>query len=478
MKPFSRTTASTVSALALVRMFDCGNGVAATDQQQRHRQEQSIPRNFEAVDEQYVPPWRDPEPNPPIISISTPVDTSTSSPTLRPTNPPTNPPTESPTTAPPTRAPTARPVQSFDFESGVLLNTTFDEGSGAKETSCNFMPAIGSFVTEVLDIEYFIYLGDDGIDDTDAIQDIVDSYIEPRLHDALVDIGMGCNSVDFVTAKHTMVDLASSAKDLIGAQCLVDPSGDDAMLANATACYQVWGKLEATMWFAPRRQRQLQVSTTPFGDRQAFNDFTQWMEEAFDSLTGGSDTAIQSNSDVEFLKATFQGYANVNEFGGTDLQNAQGAGINIDRTSAFMGTAWSVEDGSITVYGILALVAGVMVFAFVIVLVVKRRRRNVDDFLEHAKGVEELELDSKDDLNDDAVFVDDDDLFREELSLPEQFKVKLESSDHDYRWIGEERKNPIFVATNRNTQFQEHLNVLQQRKEEEQRIKNYEVAVL
>lgn len=498
MNPLFRYTTVTVAALSLVVFSDCSSVVIAADhqQQQRHIQQAhniqshrgnqeefgigSISSGYEGIlDEDFVPPWKDPVSSPttaPTTQRPSQAPTST-----RVTASPTASPTTSPETAPPTRSRTAIPVPiaatpapvetinvNIDSSTGIVLNTTFDEVSGARETSCINMPAIGTFVTEVFDIEYFLYLDDEGFDDENTIQSIVDSYIVPELHDALVDIGMGCNSVDFISNKNVMVDLMSAGTDIVGAQCLINSIGDDGSLANATACYEVWGKVEATMWFSPRRQRHLQGSTTPFSDREAYNEFTRWMEEAFDSLGGG---------DSGLLETSFQGFANVNGFDGTYTELSKDVGVDV--AAAFMGTALSVDDSGINiVFGLIAVIVGFMVLGFVVVVAVGRRKRNHKAILEHTRTVEDLELDSKDDLNTTADIVDDDELFREDRPLPDDFKVKLESADHDYRWIGEERKNPIFVATERNMKFQDHLNVLRSRKEQEQRERQYELVSL
>mmetsp|Transcript_4821 Transcript_4821/g.12389 ORF Transcript_4821/g.12389 Transcript_4821/m.12389 type:complete len:513 (-) Transcript_4821:242-1780(-) len=435
------------------------------------------------LDEPYVPPWRDPVTTSPTSSPTSSPTTAvpTPRPTAIPSKTPTNFPTRTPTNAPvedPTAAPVpignaSAPVETIVSDSGAVFNAAFDEESGERETSCALMPSIGTFVSQVLEIEYFLYVDDEEYvtAEGDALQKIIDSTIDPQLHDALVDAGMSCEGADYVTANYVMVNLTSGGNSMIGAQCLVDET--DGLLANATACYQVWSQMEATMWFAPaRRQRQLQAATTPFGDREAFNQFTVWTKDAFESLEGS-----ESGDGIRFVEASFRGFVNVNDFDGTTHEESFGVGTDI--TSAFMGTAYSVDDrGFNLVYALIAVIAGVMIFAFVIFFVIVRRKRNQRAFMEHAMCVEELELDSKDDLNDTADVVDDDSLFREGRPLPEDLKVKLESADHDYRWVGEERKNPIFVATERNVEFRDHLSVLQRRKEEEERLRQYESVML
>lgn len=488
MNPLYRTTAASVVTLVLVRLSDSSSGgVRATDhshhrqahitQLHRRNEEYGIGASNAAegyVEEEFIPPWRDPEPAAPTINT-----TDTTSAVMDPTASPTESPVTSPPTEPPTGAPiatpvpivsTSAPVEAIESIPDSAISTTFDEASGVKESRCALLPSIGNFVTEILDIEYSLYFIEDEMLDEESIQDIVDFSVEPRLHDALVEIGMGCNSVDFITAKHVMVDLSSGGNDLVGAQCLVSAE-NDLSLVNATACYQVWGQVEATMWFAPNR-RQLQGATTPFGDREAFNEFTEWMEEAFVLLTESDEEAGS-----EILKASFQGYANVESVDGVNTELTQD--VSIDRTAALTGAAYSADDGGISlVWGLVAIVAGVMVLATAVLIVVVRRKRNRKALFEHSKVVDNLKLDSKDDLDDDADLVDDEYLFQEEQSLPEKFKVKLEGADHDYRYIGEDRKKPIFVATERNKQFRDHLDVLKQKKEQEQREKQYESVML
>ena len=502
MIPLFRPTAAAAVTLAFAVALSDSSSVAATDGPQQmqtddtqwHRRTSEYfaigskkKRNFNNIfpEEPYVPPWRDPVTTSPTQSPTqspttaepttaepTTAEPTTAEPTPLPTPIPTKFPTNSPTVAPVPIANTPAPVTTIVSDSGAVFTTAFDEESGKEETSCALMPSIGTFVSEVLDIEYFLYVDDEGINrGEEALQTIIDSTINPQLHDALVDIGMSCEGSDYVTTNYVMVELTTGGNDIVGAQCLVDDA--DGLLANATACYQVWSQIDATMWFAPaRRQRQLQAATTPFGDREAFNQFTDWMQQAFESLDGSD-----SRNGVQFVEASFRGFVNVNDFDGTTHDESIGVGTDI--TSAFMGTAFSVDDGGFNlVFGLIAVIAGVLIFAFVVLFVIIRRKRNQKALMEHAKCVEELELDSKDDLNDTADVVDDESLFREGRPLPEDLKVKLESADHDYRWVGEERKNPVFVSTERNVEFRDHLNVLKRRKEEEVRLRQYESVML
>lgn len=532
MHPFNRATMGTTVTLALFGgLSDSSSGVIAAD---RHQQSQAFDKqlhrgteefygigsgNYALRQDEYIPPWRDPVTSTPTLSPTInptalptafptiqatlhPTISRTADPTANPTFNPTLNPTVNPT-ANPTVNPTAVPVpvvvtpvvdtpvvdtpvietpavdntstsvHDLAAISGSIFHMKVDEETGAEQTTCGVLPSIGKFVSEAIDIEYFLYVEDDGVSEEGSIQAMIDSTIEPQLHDAIVDVGMSCRAGDYLTAKHVMVNFTSGGNAMVGAQCLVDNT--DGLIANATACYQVWAQVQATMWFSPsRRQRRLQGTTTPFGDREAFNLFTEWMEDAFDSL----DVVVSNDeNDVQFVKTSFNGYVNVNDFDGTTLDELTDVGTDI--TSAFMGTAFSQEDGGINlVFGLIAIIAGVMVFAFVILVVVVRRRRNRKALFAHARCVDELELDSKDDLPETADVVDDESLFREDRPLPEDLKVKLESADHDYRWVGEERTNPIFVATERNAEFLDHLDVLRRRREEEERLRQYESVML
>mmetsp|Transcript_7897 Transcript_7897/g.19394 ORF Transcript_7897/g.19394 Transcript_7897/m.19394 type:complete len:472 (-) Transcript_7897:250-1665(-) len=471
MNPLARATAAT---LALV-----GGSMAANDAQQ------APPKRVlnSVLDEDFIPPWRDDYTHPPTIP---PTLSPTLNPTLPPTGEPTTPPTEFPTQAPiptnaptlppPTNAPTPAPPTNPPTKAPVEILV----GAGAittkledhYETSCTLLPEIGNFVTETLDIEYFLYLSDveGSLDDAD-LQGIVDGSIEPRLHEALVDAGLGCDNSDFLN-KYVMVDLSTSGRDLIGSECVVD---DDFSLGNnVTDCYTVWGQVEATMWFSPRR-RQLQEVTTPFGDREAFSEFTQWMEEAMDSLAGYE----IAETDATVVKASFRGFANANEFDeATEVDLQKDLGVDI--TAAFTDSALSADDGGISLaWGLVAIVVGSLVLIMAIVVVALRRKKNRKAFMEHVQVVEDLALDSKDEIDNVCDIVDDESLFKQDKPLPEKYHVKLESADHDYRWIGEERnQSPIFVATERNKEFRDHLATLKRKKEQEVAAQQYEMAML
>jgi len=355
-----------------------------------------------------------------------------------------------------------------------VLNTTIYNNGGI-ETKCFFLPSIGTFVTEVFDIEYFLYLdgGEQGeIFDVDYVQEVVD-LLERRLHDALVDVGMGCRGVDFISTKYSMVDLSSyvansnsdsgelgeeegmtTGRDKVGERCPID---DENAPANATSCYQVLGQLEATMWFPGRRRQRTLQQSLPFGDREAFNKFASWMDDSFESLASNNPGVLQS---------TFKGFVNINGFDGTVMEQPQNVGVT--PTASFMGSAYAADNGgaiNIT-FGLIVIVAGVLALSFVVFFVVVGRRKNRRAFLEHARCVDELQLDSMNDQENPDV-VDDASLFREERPLPVEYEVTMEKADHDYRTCANptcraclERKDPIFIATEKDKGFLENLSVL------------------
>ena len=370
----------------------------------------------------------------------------------------------------------------------VYLNTTiYDENNGGGiETACMLLPSIGTYVTEIFDIEYFIYLSGDGdsdseektIIDIDTVQDIVDSLVEPKLHNSLVDNGMGCRGTDFVSSKHTMIYLSSNGRDTVsGTRCPIEKNEGDAN-TNATSCYQVWGQLEATMWFSPRRrqlrQRQLQSSNngaTPFGDREAYNEFVSWMEDSFDSLTDDNTDTDNAGTGTRVVlqAAIFKGFVNINGFDGTVMEQPQDVGIT--PTAAFMGSSYaqSNDGGPINItFGVIIIVASALVLSFVVFFVVMRKKKNHRAYKEHTKCIDELELDSEDDMEYDPNVVNDEDLFQEGRPLPEEYNVTMENADHDYRTCANpsckaclERKDPIFIATEKNIGFLDNLSILQ-----------------
>jgi hypothetical protein len=486
-------------------------------------------RNYQETE--WIPPWVDAPVSSPTLSFvvtpttPSPVVTTTASPTKSPTtNSPTKNPTASPsikTTSSPTRSPTVAPVPvaivvattvapvpvsatttailnlpvsvptlapQQQIPSGpaiapteqVVLNTTIYENNGGIETSCMLLPSIGTYVTEIFDIEYFLYLGGENSEETidiDDVQNIVDSLVEPKLHNALVDNGMGCRGTDFVSSKHTMIYLSSNGRDTVsGTRCPIDEA-DEFTNPTATSCYQVWGQLEATMWFSPsrrlrqlrqrQRQRHLQQNgATPFGDREAYNEFVSWMEDSFNSLTDTDNTDAAGAGVLQV--ATFKGFVNINGFDGTVMEQPQDVGIT--PTAAFIGSSYAQanDGGPINItFGLIIIVAGVLVLSFVVFFVIMRRKKNRRSYKEHTKCIDELELDSEDDMEYNPNVVNDEDLFQEDRPLPAEYNVTMENADHDYRTCANpsckaclERKDPIFIATEKNIGFLENLSVL------------------
>jgi len=487
-----------VAATTIVALLQLTDGVAATEEFRgigSSRNTRNIATTYdEHLHVDFVPPWRDTIPtSPPVASVTDalpivlPAEPSTGSPTGPPTRRPTENPTKSPTAT--TAAPTANdvvtnttvpPPPSEGDTSRPLRTTAYDEETGVIESSCVTIPKEGNLVTEVLEIEYFLYLDDKGVViDEEDLQRIVESSLEPRLHGSLVELGMECESWEFVFTPNVMVSLSSSGNDLVGAQCSMDGIDELLLANNATSCYQVFGQIEATMWFSPKRRKlQEQSSTlTPFGDREAFNLFTNWMEEAFDSL---SLVYASDDSATPIVKVSFQGFLSVNEFDGTNLERPSDVVGNIDSTAALLGSSLKAEDGGRSmVVGLIAIICGVMVLGLVVLVVVVKRRNRKRAYLKHAMNVDNLQLDSKYDPNISRV-VDDDSLFRgDDPSLPSAFKVQLEGADHDCRWIGEEKaEKPVFVATEKNKEFRDHLRTLKRRKEEEVRAAQYEFVML
>lgn len=377
------------------------------------------------------------------------------------------------------------------------IDTTIDE-YGDITTNCTVLPTKGAVVTEVLDFEYFIYLTNgeanptmdtDADADVDDVQKIINSLIMPSLHDYIVDRGMDCR--DYRT-QHSLVSLTSlvgsnnsagndefaqqqqqegillGRDTTVGARCSIDVDNNNNRIpTNATSCYQAWGQIQATMWFSPtrrrrhRRDRQLQQTTnspTPFGDREAFNGFASLVDNGFESLILTPLSNNHTDTGVNVLKTTFQGFVNVNGFDGTVMEYPHGLGIS--PTAALMGSSYAAaaNDGPINItLGVIVIVAGVMTLSFVVLFGVMRQRRKRRAYLEHAKAVdEELYMDTKDDdagSNFDVV-VDDASLFREDRPLPKEYEVTMENNDHDYRTCANpicnaclQRKDPIFIAT-------------------------------
>ena len=335
------------------------------------------------------------------------------------------------------------------------------------------MPENGNFVTETLDIEYFLYVDNKkGSINDESAQAIVDDSIEPMFHEALADIGLGCETENFVSDRHVLVELSSSGRDVVVSECAMDEA---TIATNTTDCYTVWGQIEATMWFAPgRRQRNLEA-TTPFGDREAFNEFTNWLQESLASIDGSNVEGF----DASMISASFQGYLNLNSIDGTNTELTTGDFLGVDLTASFQDSGLKADESGIDfIWGLVAIVGGTLVLIFAISVVISRRRKQANAILKHTRVVDDLKLDSADEI-DHPEMVNDEDIFQDPNPLPEDLQVKLESESHDYRWVGEERnKSPIFVATERKKGFHDHLETLKRKKEQEILDRQYESAMI
>mmetsp|Transcript_29673 Transcript_29673/g.69837 ORF Transcript_29673/g.69837 Transcript_29673/m.69837 type:complete len:155 (-) Transcript_29673:170-634(-) len=154
-----------------------------------------------------------------------------------------------------------------------------------------------------------------------------------------------------------------------------------------------------------------------------------------------------------------------------------------------MGTAYSVEHdpGFNKLMGTLALTAGGLILVLVLMVVVARRRRTNRAVREHAKCVEDMCLESRDDLPNEPGVVDDESLFGEEDPLPENYRLRVEDAHHDYRTCAnpscklcrkEATSLPVFVATDKQKRFDHHLSVLHNTHDEELSARNYESVML
>ena len=153
--------------------------------------------------------------------------------------------------------------------------------------------------------------------------------------------------------------------------------------------------------------------------------------------------------------------------------------MGVDLTASLKESGLKGDDSGIDfIWGVVAIVGGTLVLIFAISVFVSRRRKQANAILEHTRVVDELKLDSEDEI-DHPEMVNDEELFNDQDPLPEDLQVKLESESHDYRWIGEERnKSPIFVSTERKKGFHDHLATLKRKKEQEILERQYESAMI
>ncbi len=304
----------------------------------------------------------------------------------------------------------------------------------------------------MVEFEYFLYLGPPADGTADAIS-LVDS-LEVTLHEALVAIAMTCS--DFADAKYSVVGLSKGASDSVEGLC--DASNGP---VEATSCYKVLASITVTMWNAIwRRQRKLQNNL--IGGGVSFDQFVEWLLEAMSTV---------QNQEEGILEVAFNGFVNLDGIAGTELSDH--TDISSDPTNAFIGSADSSTDtgGGDFSYGIAAIAVGGVALALIVVFAVSRHRRSHRAILQHVKHVDELRLDTFDELDTKTRIVDDDSLFEHtENLLPNDYEVQLEDIDHDYRTCASptcrvclERREPIFVPTEKRD-FLRHLSDLRPEK--------------
>lgn len=345
-------------------------------------------------------------------------------------------------------------VQTPSPTSSEIFNTTIGATTGFNETACTTTPSVGTRVTEVVQFEYLLYLGPPA-DGSGDVQGIVDA-LEPKLHQALIDLSMSCS--DFTSVKYAVVGLSEGASDAVGGTCDV-PDGP----VGTTSCHKVDAEITVTIWYAAgrRRHRHLQKRTL-FGDGDVFAQFVEWLIEAL---------AVGQDPTAGILGVAFNGFTNLDGISGNELPDSQPPPS--DPTDALVESSYSATDtglGNLS-YGVAAVAVGGVVLALIVVVAATRRRRSHRAILQYVKGVDELRLDEGDELDAGTRIVDDESLFEQgEDLLPDDYEVQLEDIDHDYRTCASptcraclERRVPIFVATDKRD-FQRHLSNLRPEK--------------
>ena len=336
----------------------------------------------------------------------------------------------------------------------VYTVETIMESDGSEYTTCSFIPEFGTTVSETVDVEYFLYLGENGgSGDINSIQSIVDS-LQSEVHKAMASTAFNCS--DFVSVNHAIVGLSHDGpgSDSVGAQCTTSEGP-----TNAVSCHQIWAQMTVTMWLSGsrRQQRQRDLQSSLFGSREAFLDVINWFEAAYQSVVSDPETGI--------LKTEFKGFVNLDGFDGTVLGNPQ---TGSDPTSAFTGSSSEAQKSGLPFsYGQIAVIFAGLILMTIVVYVVVRRKRDHKAYVEHMKEIDDLHLDSNDDLNVNPEVVDDESLFQDGDSLPEEYEVQLEDKDHDYRTCAIptcraclQRRDPIFVVTDL-LNFERNLSRLQ-----------------
>ncbi|KAG7339247.1 hypothetical protein IV203_002129 [Nitzschia inconspicua] len=404
-----------------------------------------------------VPPWFDETPSP----TSTVFTSTTDSPTVSPTEYDTEFTTNSPTSA-------DTEISTFsDTEGDADANlTTSSEpptespesyvetsinSNGGQETRCSYVPeSSGMSVTEIVHLEYFLYLNENVMAmesntttttmTTEEAQDIVDSLLQPKLHNTVADVAFNCSYLPQQAFSIVMLSNDGPGTDLIVAPCTLEAGPSD-----ATACYQVWAHMTVTIWFSDNSRRVLErnLQNTPFGGQSAFYQFVDWLETAF---------SVLPEAEAGVVGTEFKGFVNMGSLGGTSLSDPQQFG---DTPSSLIESSKSIKQSGMPFsYGQAMIVLAGLIMVTLLVFILKRRWRNDREVRKHLEEVDDLHLDTIDEMEEYPVIVDDASLFQENRPLPEEFEVQLEDLHHDYRTCASpscraclQPKDPQFVLT-------------------------------
>ncbi|KAG7350426.1 hypothetical protein IV203_009786 [Nitzschia inconspicua] len=436
-----------------------------------------------------VPPWFDETPSPTSTVFTSTNDSPTVSPTEYDTESTTNSPTSADTeistssategdtesstfsategdteansdTQVPTTIQTLDPVANLTTSSSESPSESPTEApesyvetsinsNGGQETRCSHVPASsGMPVTETVDLEYFLYLNENAVTaesnatmtTTEEAQDIVDSLLQPKLHNILADVAFNCSDLAQQAFSIVMLSNDGPGTDLVVAPCTLEAGPSD-----ATACYQVWAQMTVTIWFSDNSRRVLErnLQNTPFGGQSAFYQFVDWLETAF---------SVLPEADAGVVGTDFKGFVNMGGLGGTSLSDPQQFG---DTPSSLIESSKSIKQSGMPFsYGQAMIVLAGLIMVTLLVFILKRRWRNDRALRKHLEEVDDLHLDTIDEMEEYPIIVDDASLFQEKRPLPEEFEVQLEDLHHDYRTCASpscraclQRKDPQFVLT-------------------------------
>lgn len=359
-------------------------------------------------------------------------------------------------------------------------------------TTCTFVPSVGVQMTSSLNLQYKIYFSDDDtstvVNDYDATLAFV-AQLETQLHHALVNVAMPCDL--YVNATYAMVGLTTGMPDTVQDFC--DLASGDATPPTAVACREVVAPLTLTLWYLPairhyQRQRRLQ-GIPP----DALSQLTVWLKLAFESLT--LTTAAQ---DAGVAQIVFDGYLGIDSVGG-GLQLPEGQVASKDSTDALNDSVLTQSNANQNngfvwgSYGIPVLVVGVALLSVTVIFYVRQRQRNHKAYEQHIKEVDNLKLDTQDEMDVHATqIVDDESLFvggmhaegegsddvdgnepyphHNQRSLPSEYVVQLEDANHDYRTCASptcrlclQKPHPTFVHAEQKD-FDRHLSDLKPEK--------------